>query len=124
MMRPVVEHMAALAEAAQVAQAVIGRIVIEVRGGKYDTRRPAAGHVLEVRPVRGAAAAIAPGLVAGIEPSSIRQAANARAVRPAATFTDAAGALETDAAAELAPVRGIEVAEFGADRHVAIFRCA
>jgi hypothetical protein len=40
MMRAIVDQVAALTEAAQVAQAVVGRIVIEVGGGQHDARRP------------------------------------------------------------------------------------
>jgi hypothetical protein len=39
-MRAIVAQVTALTEAAQVAQAVVGRIVIEVRGGEDDARRP------------------------------------------------------------------------------------
>jgi hypothetical protein len=38
-------------------------------------------------------------------------------MRPAAALAHAVGALEANAPAELAPVRGIEVAEFSPDRH-------
>jgi hypothetical protein len=39
-MRTIVDQMAALAQTAQVAQPVVGRIMIEVRGSQYDTRCP------------------------------------------------------------------------------------
>jgi hypothetical protein len=38
MMRPVMDQMAALTKAAQVAQTVVGRIMVKVRGGKHDMR--------------------------------------------------------------------------------------
>jgi hypothetical protein len=40
MMRTIVDQVTALTKAAQVAQPVIGRIVIQVRGGKHDMRCP------------------------------------------------------------------------------------
>src|SRR5512134_1438519 len=41
-------------------------------------------------------------------------------MRPAAALAKTTGALEADAPAELAPVRGIEVAELSPDRHCAL----
>ena len=51
--RPVVDEVTALAEAAQVAQPVVARIVIEVGGGKDDPCRPLSRQLLQVRPAAG-----------------------------------------------------------------------
>jgi hypothetical protein len=40
MMRAIVDQVAALTEAAQVAQPVVARIVIQVGSGEHDARRP------------------------------------------------------------------------------------
>ena len=42
------DHVAALTKTAQVAQPVVGRIMIEVRGGEHDAGRPQPGHVFQV----------------------------------------------------------------------------
>ena len=117
MMRAIVEHMAALTEAAQPAQPVIGRIVIQMRGGEHDARRPQPRHLLQVGPAGNTATSVAPRLPVRIVPPPVSQAAHGGAVRPAAALADAAGALETDAPAEVAPMGGVEVAELSPDRH-------
>jgi hypothetical protein len=117
MVGAIVDQVAALTEAAEVTEAVVGRIVIEVRGGEHDARRPQPHHLLEVGPAGEAAALVAPGGSLGIEPSPVRQAPHGGAVRPAAALAHAMGALEADAPTELAPVRGVETAELSPDRH-------
>jgi hypothetical protein len=56
----IVDQVAALTEAAEVAQPVVGRIMIQVRSGEHDARRPQPHHLLQVGPAGGAAAPVAP----------------------------------------------------------------
>jgi hypothetical protein len=115
--RAIVDQMATLTQAAQVAHSVVGRIVIEVGGGEHDARRPQPRHLLEVGPAGGAAASVAPRLLSWIVPSAVRQAPYGGAVRPPAALAHAPGAIEADAPTELAPVRGIEIAKLSPNRH-------
>lgn len=115
--RAVVDHVATLTKAAQIAQPVVGRIVIEVRGGEHDARRPHPHHLFQVGPAGDAATAIAPRLACWIEPPSVRQAAHRAAMRPAACLAYAAGALKADTSAEMGPMRGIQAAQLSSDRH-------
>lgn len=52
-----------------------------------------------------------------IEPSPVRQAAHGGTMRPAAALTHASDALEADAPAERAPMRGIQITQLSPDRH-------
>ena len=117
MVVPVVDHVAALAEAPQIAQPVVLRVVVEMRGGQDHPRRAHLDRLDERGPAGRPATAVAPGLTQRIEPSSIGEAADRGAVRPLAALALAAGALEADASADLRPMRRIEPAQFGSDRH-------
>ena len=111
MMRAVVDQVAALTKAAQVAQPIVGRIMIQVRGGKHDMCCPHPNDLLQIRPTSDASPPVAPRLPHLIVPSPIRQAAHSGAMWPAAALAHAAGALETNPPAELAPMSRIQVAE-------------
>src|SRR6185312_15444857 len=78
----VVDHVAALAEAAQIAQPVVLRVVVEMRGGQDYPRRAHLDRLDERRPAGGPAPAVDPGLTRRIEPSSIGEAADYGAVWP------------------------------------------
>jgi hypothetical protein len=96
MMRAIVGQVAALTKAAQVAQTVVARIMIQVRGGKHDARRPHPHHLLEVGPAIDTAASVAPCLPCRIEPSPVRQAAHGGAMgRPQPWQTPAARSKRT-----------------------------
>jgi hypothetical protein len=107
MIRSIMEQVAALAEALQVAQPVVARVMIEMCCGEQDPRGSGRNHRQQIRPMRMPAAAIAPGLLSGIEPTSIGQAADQSGMRPATGFTPPTGTLEPDASAEFFPVRRI-----------------
>jgi hypothetical protein len=117
MIRTVVDQVAALTKTAQVAQPIVGRIMIEVRSGKHNMRCPHLSDLLQVRPTSDASAPVAPRLPYLIVPSPVRQAAYSGPMRPAATLAHTAGPLETHAPAELAPMSWIQFAEFSTDRH-------
>jgi hypothetical protein len=101
MVRTIVDHVAALAEALEITQPVIARVMIEVRRRQYDAGSPHLRHLLEVGPPGWPAAAIAPGVSRGIEPTSIRQTANGDAMRPTAPLANAGCALEAHAPTDL-----------------------
>jgi len=60
MPRPVVLKVAPLAPGPEVARRAPAGIVIQVRSRQNDAGRSLLGHVLQIRPARGTAAAIAP----------------------------------------------------------------
>src|SRR5512144_2301561 len=101
MMRAVVDQVTALTKTAQVAQPVVGRIMIEVRRGQHHMRCPHLRDLFQVRPAGDAAAAVAPGVLRRIEPPPIRQAAYGGSMRPAAALAHAARPLEANTPAKL-----------------------
>jgi len=107
---------ASTVKASEVTRPIVGWIVIEVHGGKNDTRVPDASCLLEVRPAGGPAAAIAPGSRGGV-PAVVGQATNGSAMRLTASLAAAAGALEPHLPADLRPVDRVEPAQFRLDRH-------
>jgi len=115
--RAVVQHVAALAKGAQVAPAVVGRVAVQMRGGEHHAGGAEPHRIDQIGPACGPAAPVAPGSHVGVEPAAVGQAAQPGEVRPGAALAAAAGALEAHAGAELAPVRRIERAQLGADRH-------
>ena len=104
------------AQARQVAQAIVPRIVIEMGGGQDDPGVADLGRFDEVGPARPAAA-VAPGAARGIEPAPIGQTADCCTMRPAAVLADAGGALEAETPADVRPILRIEPAHLGLDRH-------
>src|SRR5512132_4397953 len=103
----VVDHVASLTKTKQVAQPVVGRIMIEVRSGKHDQGRSQANHLFQVGPPSNAPTSIAPCLPCLIVLSPVRQAAHSGAMRPAAPLAHAAGTLEAHPPAELTPMSRI-----------------
>jgi hypothetical protein len=101
MVRPIVDQMAPLAQALEIAQPVIARVMIEVRRRQDDAGSPHLRRLLEVGPPGWPATAIAPSASRGIEPTSIRQTANGDAMRPTAPLANAGSALEAHAPADL-----------------------
>ena len=116
-MRHVVQHVAALAQAAEVAQPVVRGVAVEMRGGEHDAGGTQPHGLDQIRPATGLALAIAPGARCLVEPAPVRQAAEPDQMRAPAGLAAAAGALEADPSAQLAPVRRIEAAELTTDGH-------
>jgi hypothetical protein len=106
-----------LTKAAQVAQPVVGRIMIKVRSGKHDMRCPHPDDLLQVRPTSDAPASVAPRLPCLIVPSPVWQAVHSDAMRPAAALAQASGSLEANPPAELTPMSRIQAAQLSSDRH-------
>src|SRR5271166_4181543 len=117
MMRAIVDQMAALAKALEVAQPIVAGVMIEMCCGQNDAGLPHMHGLLDVRPSRRASTAASPGAASGVEPPAVRQASNSFAVRPATSFADAAGALEADASTEFWPVDWIVPSQLRFDRH-------
>ena len=75
--------------------------MIEVRCGQDDAGSPDLRRLFEIGPARRPAAAIAPGVTRAVEPTSVGQAANSHAMRPAASLANAGGPFEPHATANL-----------------------
>ena len=101
------DHVASLTKTAQVAQPIVGRIMIQMRGGKHDPCRSQAHHLFQVGPTSNAPPPVTPCLPCLIVPSPVRQAAHSGAMRPAAPLAHAAGTLEANMSAELTPMSRI-----------------
>src|SRR5271156_3869637 len=119
MLRPVMQHMAALAQAAQVAEPVVGGIAVEVRGSQHDPGGAQLDRLHQVGPAGRTAAPVTPSARCLVEPAPIRQAADLRQMRSATRLASPTGPLETDAPAQFAPVRRVEGPQFGTDGHLA-----
>jgi hypothetical protein len=117
MVRAVVQHVTSLAEAPEIAEPVVRGVAVQVRGCEHDARLAKSGGFNQVRPSRGTAAPIAPRSAIFIEPAPVWQTTQRNEVRTAAPLASAACALETHSTAKLAPVRWIEGAQLGSDRH-------
>ena len=117
MVRAVVDQVAALTEALEIARPVVARIVIEVGGGQDDASPSYPCHLLDIGPGGGSAMVVTPSMTGGVEPASIRQTANICPMRPAAALANPAGTLEARMPAGLRPVDRIEPAQFRSDRH-------
>src|SRR5690242_12474289 len=108
MVRPIVDHVAALTEAFKIAQPAIARVMIEVGRCQDDAGSPHPGHFLQIGPPGRPPAPIAPGMTGGVEPPSVRQTADSDAMWPAASLANTGGALEPDVPANLRPIAGIK----------------
>jgi hypothetical protein len=99
---------APLAQCAEVPLPAPAGIVVHMRCRENDARGPLLPYVDEIRPARGLAPSVSPRPEPGVEPAPVRQASQLHSVWAAAPLALASGALETDAAASLAPVRRIQ----------------
>ncbi len=71
MVRPIMDHVAALAQALEITQPVIARIVIEVRRGQDDAGFPHLHRFHKIGPPGRPASAITPGVLSGVEPTPV-----------------------------------------------------
>ena len=99
MMRLIVQHVAALAERAQVLQPIVGWITVQVRCCEHDARDPKSSCLHKIGPVGRASSAIPPCRHLLVEPAPIRQAAEEGEVGSAATLAFSSGAREADVVA-------------------------
>ena len=68
----VVQHMAPLAQASQIAEPVVGRVAIQVSRSKYDPGHPLLAQLDQIRPPGGAPTPATPSLTGFVKPPSIR----------------------------------------------------
>ena len=71
MVRAIMDYMATLAEASQVAQSVVARIMIEVRRRQDDAGLSECRLLLDVRPSRWPALTITPNVARSVEPAAV-----------------------------------------------------
>ena len=117
MVRPIVQHVAALTEGPQIFQPIVGGIAVQVRRREHDARHPEPSCLNKIRPTGRTSTAIPPGRRLFVEPAPVRQAAEEDEVGSATALAPSSGALEADVAAQFAPVRGIKWSQLRADWH-------
>jgi hypothetical protein len=108
MVRPIVQHVAALTERAQILHPIVGRVAIQVRRCEHNARHPKPSRLDKIGPSGRVPSAVPPRRCFFVEPASVRQAAKESEVRAATALAFSSSALEAHVAAQLAPVRGIE----------------
>jgi hypothetical protein len=117
-LRPVVDHVAALAEGGEVGVRVVRGVVIPMGCGQND---PGPASVAEdvylCRDPDPAAPAVAPAARIRVPPAPITEVVDHSPVRPPAALTAASRPPEADHSRELRPVDGVEEAVLGPDRH-------
>jgi hypothetical protein len=118
MLWPVMQHVAALTEGAQVGQPVVGRIAVEMRCRQHDACGSQACCLHQIGPPGQFAAAIPPRRRRRVEPAPVRQAADESKVGPVTPLAPSAGTLEANAAAQRVPVWRIQGSELATDGHV------
>ena len=106
--RPVMQHVAALAERAQVGEAVVTGVAVQMGSSQYDAGGPKPCHLDQVGPASRTTAPVTPGCRLIVEPAPIGQAADLRQVRPAAALASTTGTLEAHTPAQLAPVSRVK----------------
>ena len=117
MVRPIVQHVAALTEGSQIFQPIVGGIAVQVRRCENDARHPELSCLHKVGPTGKTSTAIPPGRCLFVEPAPVRQAAKEGELGSATALASSSGALEADVAAQFAPVGGIEWSQLRADWH-------
>lgn len=117
MFGPVVQHVTALAERFQVAQPVVGGIVVEVGGRQHDTRRPGHAIIRHDQMVQGPTAPIAPYLGVLVPPAPVTKMADLAPVRPPTGLAVPLGAIEPHYGGQLRPIHRVEPLEVGSDWH-------
>ena len=117
MVRPIVQHVAALTEGPQIFQPIVGGIAVQVRRCKHDAGHPEPSCLHKVGPTGRTSTAISPCRRLFVEPAPVWQAAEQGEMGSATALAPSSGALEADVAAQFAPVRGIEWSQLRADWH-------
>ena len=95
------DHVAALAQALEIARPVIARVMIEVRRGQDHAGLPDLRRFHQIGPTGRSTAAIAPGPTGGVEPATVGQTANRHAMWAAASLAQAGGTLKPHVPADL-----------------------
>src|SRR5689334_18041292 len=115
MFRPIVQHMASLAQCLDVAMAppAVGRIVVKMGCRQHDLGRSDQSTVGKGRYGDLAAATVAPGIARLVPPPAVTEMPHGLAMRPPARLAPTLGPHEPDPAADLRPVDRVEVAQLG-----------
>ena len=119
MFRPVVVHVAPLAERREVGVRVVGRIVVAVGGSQDHPRRPyRLQHVVGIdRQADDLPHSVTPGTRLSVPPAAIAEVPNGLPMWTPAALTAALGATEADHGRQLWPVDGVEEAVLAPDRY-------
>jgi hypothetical protein len=72
MERTIMDHVASLAQALEVPQSIVAGIMVEMCSSQDDAGLAHPHSVLDVRPARRPAAAVAPSMATRIEPTPVR----------------------------------------------------
>ena len=118
MLRPVVDHVAALAEGREVGVRVVRGVMIPVGGGQDHPSPASAAEDVGTGPDPDPAPpTIAPATGLSVPPTPIAEVIDHLPVRSSAALTAALGPAEADRHRQLAPVDRVEEAVLGPDRH-------
>jgi hypothetical protein len=101
-------HVATLAEAPEVAETVIGRVVVEVSRGKDNPGHADLDGIDQVRPAGQATTPVTPRVRGWIKPPPVGQASDLGEMWAAAILTATAGAFESNTSTEFTPVGRIK----------------
>jgi hypothetical protein len=115
MVRLIVQHVAALAERAQVPQPIVCRITVQVCCCEHDAGDPKPSCLHKIGPAGRASSAIPPCRRLFVEPAPVRKDAEEGEMWSATTLAFSSSAREADVVAQLAPVWGIERSKLGSD---------
>ena len=116
----IVQHVAALAERAEVSRAIVAGVMVEMRSGQEDPGGEPpliAGEGFRKLPQR-AAAAVAPHACILVPPAPIAEVEDHATVRAAALLAAPFCATKPDRGRDLRPVDRVQPAILGADRHL------
>ena len=97
--RAVVQEVAALAQAPQIGEPVVGRVVVQVGRGQHHAGDAQPRRFQQGGPARRSAAPVAPRRGRLVKPAPVGQHANLQQMRTVAPLATSTGALEADAAA-------------------------
>lgn len=104
MLGGIVDHVAPLAQSREVARAVVGWIMVEVRAGDIDPRDADDRREITIRRAHPASAPIAPVPAIGVPPSAVAQVEHPCTVRTPAMLAAPFGAAKADQPRQLGPV--------------------
>ena len=118
MLRPVVDHVAALAEGREVGVGIVRRVVVPVGCGQH---HPGSAGTAEDVSLRSdpdpPAPPVAPPAGVSVPPAAVAEVVDYLPMRPPAALAAASSPAEPDQRRELRPVDGVEEAVLGPDRH-------
>jgi hypothetical protein len=113
----IVDDVATLTEALEIAPPVIAGVVIEVRRCEYYAGLSYLRRLYKIGPPCTPTPRVPPSVAGGIEPTPIGQTANSPSMRATASLTNPSGALKAHAPADLRPIAWIYSPHFKFDWH-------